>query len=99
MTTRPTDEDIRAMAAEIRATWPKADPLVRESRCNSAANMLEAWLTERKTARDGVTHEMIAIARSAYRKVIVEASGNVARDELHDEAMRVALCSVLSNNP
>ena len=55
MTTRPTDEEIRAMAAEIRATWPKADPLVRENRCNRAAHMLEAWLAERQAARDGVT--------------------------------------------
>lgn len=88
MTTRPTDEEISA--------------LIKEARRNSDydyADALESWLAERQAARDGVTHEMIAIARSAYRKVIVEASGNVARDELHDEAMRVALCSVLRNNP
>lgn len=84
MTTRPTDEEISA--------------LIKEARRNSDydyAEALEAWLAERQAARDGVTDEMVAIARNTYRKIIVEASGNVARDELHDEAMRAALQSIV----
>jgi hypothetical protein len=35
-----TPEALRAMADCIAATWCKADPLVREKRCNQAASML-----------------------------------------------------------
>lgn len=56
MNTRPTDEEIRAMADRLRNAANRMGSVLAE---RDAATMLDAIVSVRQAARDGVTDEMV----------------------------------------
>lgn len=66
MTTRPTDEEIRAMADMVgNCMFDSAHDEHQWKIQIKCASLLSAWLAERQAARDGVTSEVVQKAYNA----------------------------------